>query len=292
MEHEKKEKISFRKGKRGRAIFLIIDCTFLIVLMATMVLPLLKVFVDSVDPSSYGIRLWPKMWSAEAYKLILKNESLYFPFVVSVLTTLAGTAIGLLLTTLGAYVIIQRDMPGRKFLSNFILFTMIFNGGMIPTYLTIKNLGLMNNMLSIIIPSCLTAYNIILMKSFFDTIPVTLYEAAELDGCTPVGIFWRIVLPLSKPALASVGLFIAVKMWNEYMPFILYITDPKWKNFQVKVRDLILNDGIAGLTSSLNLTQEMLKSAVVIVVVMPFLLVYPFVQKYFTKGVTLGSVKG
>ena len=149
----------------------------------------------------------------------------------------------------------------------------------------------MNNLISVIVPNCLTAYNIILMKSFFETIPVSLYEAAELDGCTPLGIFWRIVLPLSKPALASVGLFIGVKMWNEYMSFILYITDPKWKNFQVKVRDLILNDGISGTTASLSLTQEMLKSAVVIVVVFPFLLIYPFVQKYFVSGLMLGGVK-
>ena len=281
-----------KKISLGRLVFLIMDYTFLVILMISMLIPLLKVFVDSVDPGSYGIRLWPKTWSGAAYKMILSNVSLYLPFLVSVFTTIIGTAVGLILTTLGAYVIIQKDMPGRNLLSKYILITMIFNGGMIPTYLTVKNLGLMNNLISVIVPNCLTAYNIILMKSFFETIPVSLYEAAELDGCTPLGIFWRIVLPLSKPALASVGLFIGVKMWNEYMSFILYITDPKWKNFQVKVRDLILNDGISGTTASLSLTQEMLKSAVVIVVVFPFLLIYPFVQKYFTKGVTVGAVKG
>ena len=130
------------------------------------------------------------------------------------------------------------------------------------------------------------------MKSFFATIPESLYEAAELDACTPMDTFFRVVLPLSKPALATIGLFIAVGFWNEYMHFILYITNPDWKNFQVKIRDLILNDGISCNAATLSMSQEMLKSAVVIVVVFPFLIIYPFVQKYFTKGITLGAVKG
>ncbi|WP_394526191.1 carbohydrate ABC transporter permease [Lacrimispora sp. JR3] len=286
------EKFSLKKGHRARAAFLIFNYLFLSILMCAMVIPLLKVFVDSVDPSTYGIRLWPKMWDFTAYTMILKNVTLYRPLLVSVLTTASGTAVGLLLTTLGAYVIIQKEMPGRKILTNLILFTMLFNGGMIPAYLNIRNLGLMNNLLAVIIPCSLSAYNIILMKSFFETIPQSLYEAAALDGCTPVDTFWKIVLPLSKPALASIGLFISVGLWNEYMHFILYITNPNWKNFQVKVRDLILNDGISGNAATLTMSQEMLKSAVVIVVVFPFLIIYPFVQKYFTKGVTIGAVKG
>ena len=281
-----KEKISFKPGHRARALFLIFDVLFLLILMALMIIPLLKVFVDSVDPTTYGIRLWPKAWDFGAYKQIIGTVALYRPFLVSV-----STCLGLLLVTLAAYVIMQKEMPGHKFFINMILFTMMFSGGLIPTYLNIKNLGFMNNViLSVILPCCLGAYNIILMKSFFETIPETLYEAASLDGCTPLMTFWKVVLPLSKPALASIGLFIAVGMWNEYMHFILYIQDSRWKNFQVKVRDLILNDGISG--TSITLSEEMLKSAVVIVVVLPFLLIYPFLQKYFVKGVTVGAVKG
>ena len=286
-----KEKISFKPGHRARALFLIFDVLFLVILMALMIIPLLKVFVDSVDPTTYGIRLWPKAWDFGAYKQIIGTVSLYRPFLVSVYTTILSTCLGLLLVTLAAYVIMQKEMPGHKFFINMILFTMMFSGGLIPTYLNIKNLGFMNNViLSVILPCCLGAYNIILMKSFFETIPETLYEAASLVGCTPLMTFWKVVLPLSKPALASIGLFIAVGMWNEYMHFILYIQDSKWKNFQVKVRDLILNDGISG--TSITLSEEMLKSAVVIVVVLPFLLIYPFLQKYFVKGVTVGAVKG
>ncbi len=292
MESVRKEKISLKPGHRSRAVFLIFNYTFLTALMVLMIIPLLKVFVDSVDSTTYGIRLWPKQVEFTAYKMIINNQTLYRPFLVSIFTTVLGTAVGLLLTTLGAYVIIQKDMPGHKIISRMILFTMLFSGGLIPTYLNIKNLGLMNNLIAVIIPCGLSAYNMILMKSFFETIPQSLYEAAALDGCTPVDTFFRVVLPLSKPALASIGLFIAVGMWNEYMHFILYITNPNWKNFQVKIRDLILNDGISGNAATLTLSQEMLKSAVVIVVVFPFLLIYPFIQKYFTKGVTIGAVKG
>lgn len=284
------DKFSFKKGYRARALFLIFDYLFLIFNMCIMIIPLLKTFVDSVDPTTYGLRLWPKVVDFSAYQKILSTTSLFSPLMVSIFTTLVGTLVGLLLTTLAGYVIIQKAMPGHKFITNMIFFTMLFNGGLIPTYLTIKNLGLMNNMIAVIVPCSLSAYNIILMKSFFETIPTTLYEAAALDGCTPLDTFWKIVLPLSKPALASVGLFIAVSMWNEYMHFVLYITNPNLQNFQVKVRDLILNDGISG--TSITMSQDMLKSAVVFVVVFPFLLIYPFLQKYFTKGVTVGAVKG
>lgn len=285
-----KEKLSFKPGHRGRTIFVIFNYIFQILLMCIMIIPLLKVLVDSIDPTSFGVRLWPKAVDFSAYKQIISTSSLYRPFIVSVVTTIIATVVGLLLTTLAGYVVIQKRMPGHKFIIGMIMFTMLFSGGLIPSYLNIKNLGLMNNLIVVIVPSCMSAYNIILMKSFFETIPSTLYEAASLDGCTPLSTFWRIVLPLSKPALASIGLFIAVGMWNEYMDFILYITNSKWKNFQVKVRDLILNDGISG--TSVTISQDMLKSAVVMVVIFPFLVIYPFLQKYFVKGVTLGAVKG
>ena len=284
------EKLSFQKGKRGRTIFVICNVIFLCFLMLIMVIPLWKVIVDSLDPTSVGIRLWPKQISLYAYKTILSKKSLYLPFVVSVYTTIGATAVGLLMTTLAAYVILQKEIPGRKLMIGYIMFTMLFSGGMIPAYLNIRNLGLMNNLLVIILPAGVSTYNIVLMRSFFESIPSTLYEAAELDGCTPLGTFWKIVLPLSKPALASVGLFIAVGTWNEYMPFILYMQDNSKMNFQVKVRELILQDALSG--TAISASDDMLKSAVVVVVVFPFLIIYPFVQKYFTKGVTVGAVKG
>lgn len=285
-----KEKLSLKKGKRSRTIFVICNTIFLCLLMVIMIIPLWKVIVDSLDPTSVGIRLWPKQISFYAYETILTKKSLYQPFMVSVYTTIMATLVGLLMTTLAAYVLLQKEMPGRKLMIAYIMFTMLFSGGMIPSYLNIKNLGLMNNLMVIILPAGLSTYNMVLMRSFFESIPSTLYEAAELDGCTPLQIFWKIVLPLSKPALASIGLFIAVGTWNEYMPFILYMQDNNKMNFQVKVRELILQDAVAG--TAITASDDMLKSAVVVVVVFPFLVIYPFVQKYFTKGVTVGAVKG
>lgn len=283
------EKFSFKKGHRARAIFMIFNYAFITFLCVCMIIPLLKVLVDSVDPTSHGIRLWPHQIDFSAYKMILGKSSLYQPLWVSVYTTILATVIGLALVTLAGYVVLQREMPGHKFIVGSIMLTMMFSGGLIPTYITIKSLGLMNNVFTVILPASISAYNIILMKSFFEGIPGTLYEAAELDGASPMGIFTRIVLPLSKPALASIGLFIAVGMWNQYMNFVLYITDANKKNFQVKVRDLILNDGLSG---SIELSEELLKNAMVVIVVFPFLVIYPFLQKYFVKGVTLGAVKG
>ena len=283
------EKLSLREGRRARTLFILCDYGFLILMMAAMILPLVKFLVSSVDPSAVGLRLLPRKFSLEAYSLIAKNSYLYLPFLVSVGTTVCGTLTGLLMTSLAAYVIMQKKMPGNKFFVRMVFVTMLFSGGLIPTYLTIRGIGLMNNYLAVILPVGLSAYNIMLMKSFFETIPKTLFEAAEIDGCTPVGIFFKIVIPLSKPAIASVGLFIAVSLWNNYMSFILYITNPLMTNFQVKVRELILSDAISG--QALTASDDMLKSAVVMVVVLPFLMIYPWLQKYFVKGVTLGAVK-
>lgn len=283
------DKFSFKKGHRARAAFLIFDYAFIVLLCVCMLVPLLKVLVDSVDPTSHGIQLWPKQIDFSAYKMILGKSSLYQPLWVSIYTTILATVIGLTMVTLAGYVVLQKEMPGHKFIVSSIMLTMMFSGGLIPTYITIKTMGLMNNVFTVILPASISAYNIILMKSFFEGIPSTLYEAAELDGASPMGIFARIVLPLSKPALASIGLFIAVGMWNQYMNFVLYITDANKKNFQVKVRDLILNDGLSG---SIELSEELLKNAMVVIVVFPFLVIYPFLQKYFVKGVTLGAVKG
>ena len=286
------ERFSFRKGHRSRAIFLVCDYVFQIVLMIIILIPLWKIFVDSIDSSSVGTRLFPREFNLAAYKVILSNPSMYGPFFISVLTTVLGTALGLAITTLGAYALSKKSLPGGKIFGRIILVTMMFDGGMIATYLTYKNLGLMNNLFAVMLPVCATAYNTILMRSFFEGLPQSLFEAASIDGCGSFGSFIRIALPLSKPALASVGLFIAVAMWNNYMSFILYVTDAKLQNFQVKIRSMILEESLMSSSASQNVASEMLKSATVIVVIIPFLFVYPFLQKHFTKGVTLGAIKG
>lgn len=210
--------------------------------------------------------------------------------MISVGTTLAGTFLGLALSTLGAYVLIQWDMPGRTFFANFLLFTMIFNGGMIPTYLVMKNLGLTNNLLGVVLLPAINIYNLVLMRNFFEGIPQSLFEAATLDGCTPMATFIKVVLPLSKAALASIGLMFAVAYWNDYTNYKLYITDSSLYNFQMKLRSIMMGSDLPQANGGA--TENTVKSAAIIIAILPFMILYPFLQKYFVKGVNVGAVKG
>lgn len=287
-----KQKFSFHKDHRARTIFNIFNFLFFAIVLTAMVIPLIKVLVDSIDASgSYGISLWPKNPSFAAYKIIFTTTALYKPFWISVYVTLIGTVLGLFMSTIGAYVLIQFEMPGRTLFSYLLLFTMIFSGGLVPTYLVMKDLNLLNTLWAIILPASLNVYNLILMRNFFEGIPESLFESAEIDGCTPLGIFGRIVLPLSKPALASIGLFFAVAFWNEYTKFTIYISDPKWYNFQVKLRSLIIDDQSLAAASSEGIYAKTVQNAAIIVAVLPFMFIYPFAQKYFVTGVTMGAVK-
>jgi len=217
------------------------------------------------------------------------NQSLLRPLFVSLYTTVAGTLIGLLLSTMGAYVLIQWDMPGRTLFANILLFTMIFSGGMIPSYLVMRGLGLTDNPWGPILLPAINVYNLVLMRNFFEGIPASLFESADLDGCSPMGMFWKIALPLSKAALASIGLMFAVAYWNDYTNFKLYITDRKLYNFQMKLRDMMqssdLPESVGGAT------ENTIRNACVITAILPFMILYPFLQKYFVKGINIGAVK-
>jgi putative aldouronate transport system permease protein len=257
--------------------------------MIAMLIPILKVFVDSLEGAAqHGMNLWPTRPTLQAYKLILSHRSLYWPFFISCFTTVAGTGFGLFVCTTSAYVLIHRDLPGQKMLSYILLFTMIFSGGLIPTYLTMRALKLVNTLWVILLPGAVNVYNIILMRNFFEGIPPSLFESAELDGCTPMVIFLRIVLPLSAPALASIGLFYAVGFWNEYTTYVIYITNTNLYNFQVKLREIIIDEQTLSGGQAYTKTVQ---NAVIIVATVPFMLVYPFCQKYFITGVTMGAVK-
>ena len=226
-------------------LFNVINGILFILISIIMLIPIYKVLVDSFDLSSaYGMRLWPKQFGLAGYASVLSNPTLYRPLLISVGTTLVGTFLGLALSTLGAYVLIQWDMPGRTFFANFLLFTMIFNGGMIPTYLVMKNLGLTNNLLGVVLLPAINIYNLVLMRNFFEGIPQSLFEAATLDGCTPMATFIKVVLPLSKAALASIGLMFAVAYWNDYTNYKLYITDSSLYNFQMKLRSIMMGSDL------------------------------------------------
>lgn len=272
-------------------LFNVINGIIFILISIIMLIPIYKVLVDSFDLSSaYGMRLWPKQFGLAGYESVLSNPTLYRPLLISVGTTLAGTFLGLALSTLGAYVLIQWDMPGRTFFANFLLFTMIFNGGMIPTYLVMKNLGLTNNLLGVVLLPAINIYNLVLMRNFFEGIPQSLFEAATLDGCTPMATFIKVVLPLSKAALASIGLMFAVAYWNDYTNYKLYITDSTIYNFQMKLRSIMMGSDLPQANGGA--TENTVKSAAIIIAILPFMILYPFLQKYFVKGVNVGAVKG
>lgn len=272
-------------------LFNVINGILFILISIIMLIPIYKVLVDSFDLSSaYGMRLWPKQFGLAGYASVLSNPTLYRPLLISVGTTLAGTFLGLALSTLGAYVLIQWDMPGRTFFANFLLFTMIFNGGMIPTYLVMKNLGLTNNLLGVVLLPAINIYNLVLMRNFFEGIPQSLFEAATLDGCTPMATFIKVVLPLSKAALASIGLMFAVAYWNDYTNYKLYITDSSLYNFQMKLRSIMMGSDLPQANGGA--AENTVKSAAIIIAILPFMILYPFLQKYFVKGVNVGAVKG
>ena len=272
-------------------LFNVINGILFILISIIMLIPIYKVLVDSFDLSSaYGMRLWPKQFGLAGYASVLSNPTLYRPLLISVGTTLAGTFLGLALSTLGAYVLIQWDMPGRTFFANFLLFTMIFNGGMSPTYLVMKNLGLTNNLLGVVLLPAINIYNLVLMRNFFEGIPQSLFEAATLDGCTPMATFIKVVLPLSKAALASIGLMFAVAYWNDYTNYKLYITDSSLYNFQMKLRSIMMGSDLPQANGGA--TENTVKSAAIIIAILPFMILYPFLQKYFVKGVNVGAVKG
>ena len=272
-------------------LFNVINGILFILISIIMLIPIYKVLVDSFDLSSaYGMRLWPKQFGLAGYASVLSNPTLYRPLLISVGTTLAGTFLGLALSTLGAYVLIPWDMPGRTFFANFLLFTMIFNGGMIPTYLVMKNLGLTNNLLGVVLLPAINIYNLVLMRNFFEGIPQSLFEAATLDGCTPMATFIKVVLPLSKAALASIGLMFAVAYWNDYTNYKLYITDSSLYNFQMKLRSIMMGSDLPQANGGA--TENTVKSAAIIIAILPFMILYPFLQKYFVKGVNVGAVKG
>lgn len=283
-------KNKIRESFSGR-VFDVFNFLLFLAVGAAMVIPLLKVLSDSLDSAiNVGINLIPKKFSVAAYQQIFMNRALLHPLQISVLTTVFGTFLGLAVCTIGAYVLTQRKMPGRRIFVGFVMFTMIFNGGLIPAYLTMRAFRLINTLWAVLLPLSLNVYNMILMKNFFEQIPESLLESADMDGCTPFQAFYKIVLPLSKPALASIGLFFAVAEWNEFFSYVMYITKTDLYNFQVKIRELILDSqALNSFEFVVNLKQS--QNAMIVVAVLPFLIIYPFCQRYFVQGVTMGAVK-
>lgn len=280
----------FKPAKKKVQMFDVVNYIVFILLALIILLPLWKVLVDSFNAVGiYQFKFWPTQPTFDGYKTIFTTQKLYRPFVNSVVTTLIGTILGLVMSTLGGYVLNQNDMPGKNGIAYFLLFTMIFSGGMIPEYLVMKQLGLVNNMWILVVKHGINIYNLVLMKNFFEGIPASLFEAAKMDGCSPMGIFFKIVLPLSKAALASIGLMFAVTVWNDYSTVQIYITSREQVNFQYILRVMVM-DGDTPVTAY-KVSQSTLYYAAIVCAILPFMALYPFLQKYFVTGVNVGAVK-
>ena len=277
----------------------VINYLLLTILVVICFYPFLNVVAYSFSSNravlSGTVTFFPIEMQLDAYKEIVHRGQIWTAMRVTMLVTLLGTAIGLILTVFAAYALSKDKLKGRRWISGMILFTMYFNGGIIPTFLVIKNLGMYDQLTSLYIPSAVNVFNFIVMRTFFREIPKSLEEAAYLDGATDVQILFKIVLPLSMPIIATIGLFYAVYYWNDYFNALIYIQSPEKYTLQLRLRSLLFA-GELGAAGNEGLAQqvmaESLKMACIVVGTVPILAVYPWLQKYFVKGVMLGSVKG
>jgi len=284
---------------RGSRVFDVLNIVLLVGLAAITVLPLVYVlagsFAGEAEIASRRFFLWPKDFVTDTYDYIFSTGT----FVRALLTTIGVTAVGTVvqvgLTLTMAYPLSKRYLPGRALLLNLVVFTLVFSGGMIPTYLVVRNLGLLDSYWALILPLAVNPFYLIIVKTFFQQLPEALEEAAQIDGCTELGVFRRIVLPLSKPIIATFSLFYAVGIWNDYMSPLLYINDNRKWTLQVLVRQLTAPNSDSanaiGQLESVMFPEQGLKFAVIVIATLPILLIYPFLQKHFAKGVLIGSVK-
>lgn len=231
------------------------------------------------------------------YKLVLQHEWLPKAFLNSVFYTVAGTLYSMILTTFGAYALSRRKYFGRDFIMFMIAFTMLFGGGLIPSYMLIDKLGLLNTRWALVIPFAVSQYNLIVMRTYMQQIPAAIEESAKLDGANDFTILWRLFVPMSKPVIATVTLFYAAGQWNDFFSGLIFLDDKDKFPLQLIARDLLItqNDTTFNQNPALgmpSLTPGGFRAAVVVVTVLPMLIAYPFIQKYFVKGVMLGSVKG
>ncbi|MBB3111617.1 putative aldouronate transport system permease protein [Paenibacillus phyllosphaerae] len=255
-------------------------------------------FASDAELTERSVFIIPETFTLGAYRFIFSTDTILKSIGVSVFVTVCGTLINLLFTCTMAYPLARRGLMGRNLMLNMIVVTMVFSGGLIPTYLVIRELGMLDSYWALMLPGAINAFNLIIIKNFFQELPMELEEAARIDGCTDIGILWKIVLPLSKPVLATFALFYAVSHWNDFFASLIYLNDPaKWP-LQVMLRQIVLlSQAAAGDLASMDPNfvkppEQSVKMAVIVVGTVPIMLVYPFLQKYFAKGVLIGSVKG
>ena len=269
-------------------------------LMALMCLyPMLHVLFASIsDPirlmQHTGVILKPLGFSLEGYKIVLKNPNIPVSYLNTIIYVAVGTSINILMTTLGAYALSRKGYMFKKTITLLIVFTMYFNGGLIPNFLLVKALGMYNTIWALVVPGAISTWNLIVMKTCFQAIPVSLEESARLDGANDFVILLKVFLPLSKATMAVMLLFYAVTQWSSWFNAMIYLSDRKKFPLQLIMREILIANSTSGNTmdSDVMFLEEVVKYATIIVSTVPVLCIYPFVQKYFVKGVMIGSVKG
>jgi putative aldouronate transport system permease protein len=251
----------------------------------------------AAEASRAGFHFFPRAISLASYRMVLTNPDIITGYVNTIIRTLLGTVLTVIGCSIAAYPLARREMPHRSMITFLIVFTMLFGGGMVPSYLLIKKLGMINTMWALIVPPALSAFNIIVIKNFFQSIPESLAESAHMDGAGEWRVLFHIYIPLSKPVLATVALWSAVMHWNAWFDALLYVTDDRKQVLQTFLQRIVVESGTQLMelgvtnTSVVQFTGETIKAATIIVTILPIICVYPFLQKYFVKGILLGGVK-
>ncbi|XID90747.1 carbohydrate ABC transporter permease [Paenibacillaceae bacterium WGS1546] len=295
-----------RLGLSDRVLMIFIY-TFLILLAFSTLYPFWNAIVisfnEGADTAKGGVTFWPRMFTWENYKIVFEDSRLIGGFVVTVARTIVGSLTALFMTALLAYGMSRSELIGRKYYMIFFIITMYFGGGLIPTFLLIRSLGMIDSFLVYIIPGLISVWNMIIFRTFFKGLPAGLEESAKIDGCGHWGTFFRIVLPLSGPVLAALGLFTAVAHWNDWFVATIYITSDHLIPIQTMLRQIINANTVTDFLSSADagalarmekmqkVTSKSISMATMIVATTPIIILYPLLQKYFVKGVLIGSLK-
>jgi len=289
----------------SRKLFVVLNSTLLIGLCVSILLPFMRILAISLSGRGAVLRgevgFLPRDFTFDAYIMLVENGAMFTAYRNTLFIVGVGTIVNLVLQACAAYVISKPYLPGVKFFTGMIVFTLWFGGGMIPTFLVVQGVGLFNSLWALILPTAISTFHVIVMRTFFKQLPLELEESALIDGCNEIQTLFKIILPLSKPLLATIALWIAVFRWNDFTQPLLYIFNRDLFPLQVVLREIVLNNAAdayglnaGALVEDLdrNVITQSLQYAVIIFSTLPIMLIYPFLQKHFTKGVLLGSVKG
>jgi len=291
------------KVSTGYKIFNILNYTLLLLLVFVTVYPMYYIFIVSISNGTFvsrgDINFLPRGITFKAYETVFKNSDIWRSYLNTIIYTTVGTAINIVLSSLCAYPLSRKDFYGRSVFTFIVAFTMFMSGGMIPLYLVVLKLKLIDTIWAIVLPPAINTYNMIIMRTFFQGIPVSLQESAFLDGANDLQILWKIILPLSKPIMATMVLFYAVQHWNSFFSALIYLNSKSKYPVQILLRNIVIagefadqQTSIGNIETNFAVVATNYKYAVIIITVIPILMVYPFLQKHFAKGVMIGALKG